>query len=60
MKIDAIMIGQKVADQDDNEGVVESFDYDENVVYVRMPIPGHPDQTDLVDIDPGDLHSVTP
>lgn len=54
MTIDDVYVDQRVRLPDDPDpGVVERIDRDEYIVWVRYPLPNG--QTDLIDIDPGDL-----
>lgn len=46
-------VGQMVGLPEGESGQIERLDHDDNLAYVRVPLPGG--ESDLVDIDPGDL-----
>jgi len=56
MRIDEATKGTKVrVIGEPDVGTVDHIDFDDRMVWVSMPIPGHDGQTDLIDVDPEDL-----
>jgi len=56
MRIEEATKGKKVRVVGEPDvGTVDHVDFEDRVVWVAMPIPGHDGQTDLCDIDPLEL-----